>query len=106
MGSDFAPPGSGEILPWSRILDDEESLIVVNTHGREARGGDVLVDAALNPLGSEFRVLANTSEVGVANYAGTYAVGSSLATKTQAGQRFVEIRALAPGEVLVLTNRP
>ena len=49
FGGPFALPGAGELVAWSRILDDEEALCVVNSHGTAARGGDVLVDAELNP---------------------------------------------------------
>ncbi len=41
-------PGPGELIAWSRILDDEEALCIVNGHGTARRGGDVLVDARLN----------------------------------------------------------
>ncbi|MET0591728.1 MAG: alpha-amylase family glycosyl hydrolase [Polyangiaceae bacterium] len=105
LGSAFAAPRAGEILAWSRILDDEEALVVVNTHGRETRGGDVVVDAAMNEASAEFRVIANTAEVGVSPYGGTHPVGSRVSPKTRDGARFVEIRDLAPSEVLVLSNR-
>ena len=38
-------PAAGELIVWSRILDDEEVVCVVNGHGQQRRGGDVLVDA-------------------------------------------------------------
>jgi glycosidase len=106
MGEAFAAPGAGEILAWSRILDDEEALVVVNTNGQEARGADVLVDAAMNDPSAEFRVIANTAEVGAPGGAFAHAIGSSLSAKTRDGRRFLEIRNLDPSEVIVLTNRP
>jgi glycosidase len=101
----FAAAGAGEILPWSRILDDEEALCVVNTHGESARGGDVLVDPSLNAPGATFRVLLNTAQTTEPGYAGSHPVGSTLTAGTRDGVRFLEIRNLAPSEVLVLTNR-
>lgn len=38
----------GQIVAWSRILDDEEVLCLFNSHGSENRGVDVLVDCDLN----------------------------------------------------------
>jgi glycosidase len=52
FGAPFAFGGAGEVVAWSRILNDEEALCVVNAHGREARGGNVLIDAGLNPPGA------------------------------------------------------
>ncbi len=106
LGGGFAIHGSGELIAWSRILDDEELLCIVNGHGTEARGGDVLVDASLSPVGSALKVVLNTAQAGSpAAYAGPHAVGSSLTVKrTGDGIAFVEIRDLPPSEVLVLAN--
>jgi hypothetical protein len=106
FAEDFAAPGAGEILAWSRILDDEEALVVINTHGAQSRGADVIVDAAMNDASVEFVVIANTANVGEPGRASAHPVGSSLSVKTRDGQRFLEIRDVAPAEVLVLTNRP
>jgi glycosidase len=102
----FAPPGAGEMLPWSRILDDEEALCIVNTHGERRRGGEVIVDASLNLHHGEFRVILNTAQAFDPGYAGPYAVGSTLSAHTREGVRFLEIRDLGPSDVLVLINRP
>lgn len=106
LGGGFAIHGSGELIAWSRILDDEEVLCVVNGHGTEARGADVLVDASLSPVGSALKVVLNTAQAGSPGaYAGPHAVGSSLTVKrTGGGIAFVEIRDLPPSEVLVLAN--
>ena len=52
LGRPFAFPGRGELVAWSRILYDREVLVALNTHGTEARGAEVTVDAALHPAGS------------------------------------------------------
>jgi len=106
VGASFATSGAGEILAWSRLLDDEEALCVVNTHGERARGADVMIDASMNEPGSSFRVVVNTAQTADAGYGGTHAVGSSVLTRTRDGVRFLEIRDVPPSEVLVLVNRP
>jgi hypothetical protein len=39
----------GEIIAWSRILDDEKILCIVNSNGTDKRGGDVIVDSNIMP---------------------------------------------------------
>jgi glycosidase len=104
----FALPGPGELVAWSRILDDEEALCVLNGHGTQARGGDVVVDAELNPLGSSMTVVLNTAEVASGTgFAGPHRVGSALPLRrTTDGTAYVEIRDLPPSEVIVLANHP
>jgi hypothetical protein len=110
-------PPAGEIIAWSRILDDEEALCVVNGHGNEARGGDVLVDGSLNAAsaaGDPFQgaapfltVIANSAQAAAGGrYTGPHPVGEKLPVKIRNGSVFVEIRGLPPSEVVVLTNRP
>ena len=57
LGRPFAIPGRGELIAWSRILYDQEVLVVLNTHGTENRGADVTVDASLHPAGSTMTFL-------------------------------------------------
>lgn len=85
--------GPGELIAWSRILDDENPFPIVNGHGTEARGGDVLVDATLNPLGSEMQVLLNTAQAGnPEGYGGGYSVGTFVPVRrTVQGIAYVEI---------------
>ena len=113
----FALPAGGELIAWSRLLDDEEALCVVNGNGGAAREGDVVVDAAINAAGAPgqpvgvgqpiFEVVANAAESASAGpYAGPHPVGQHLSVKLRGGSAFVEIRDLPPSEVLVLVNRP
>ena len=104
----FFVRGPGELVAWSRILSDEEALCIVNAHGVEPRGGDVLVDSSLNPLGGELTVIANTAQTAAGTAAGlAHAIGSRVPVKRLAdGTAFVEIRNLPPSEVLVLVNHP
>ena len=108
FGLPFSLRGPGEIVAWSRILSDEEALCIVNAHGTQQRGGDVLVDAALNPPGSALTVVANTAETGAGSGVGVeHPINSQLPVKRLAdGTAYVEIRNLPPSEVLVLVNHP
>ncbi len=108
LGQPFDLYGPGEIVAWSRILDDEEALCVLNSHRTDARGADIIVDADLNSSGSAMTVILNTSEAAnPAGYTGSHPVGSSVPIqKTAAGTAYVEIRNISAAEVLVLTNYP
>jgi glycosidase len=107
----FQPSVGGELVAWSRILDDEEALCVVNSHGTDDRGGDIVVSGELNAAGSRLTVLVNTAEVAAlaqgAAYTGTHPTGSTVPVKRPANSpTFIEVRDLGPSEVLVFTNRP
>ena len=99
------PPG--QLIAWSRILDDKEALIVVNGHALANRNGEVLIDFNLNAPGSSLTVLANTEEAasraaGQA-YAGSHPVNSTIAvSRAPGGPAFVSINNLGPSEVLIL----
>jgi len=106
MGYPFGIYGNGEIIAWSRILDDEEVLCVLNPHGNQARGADVLVDATLTPGGS-FTVVLNSAAANPQSFTGTNATGSTVRIKRHPdGIAYVEIRQLGPSEILVLSNQP
>ena len=99
--------GNGEIIAWSRILDDEEVLCVLNPHGYQARGADVLVDATLSPAGSFTVVLNSRQAASDETYTGTHATDSTVSIKRYSdGSAYVEIRQLGPSEILVLSNQP
>jgi hypothetical protein len=105
LGRGFAVHGPGEILAWSRFLDDEEALCVLNPHGTQHRGADVVVDADLNLPDTTFTVVLNTAES--AEVPTTHRVGSTLVVKRAGdGTAFVEIRDLGNSECLVLLNHP
>jgi len=117
FGAPFALAPGGELVAWSRVLDEEEALCVVNVHGTDARGGDVLVDPALNsptaagnPWGGAapfFVVVANSAQSAAgAGYSGSHAVGTHVPVHWRSGTAYVEIRDVQPSEALVLINRP
>ncbi len=107
FGAPFALPAAGELIAWSRILDEEEILCVVNGHGNEPRGADVLVDWNLNSAPSScFTVIANSAQIAQGSlYRGAHALGSTVSVKFD-DCAFLEIRGLDPSEALVLTNKP
>lgn len=105
FGAPFAPPPGGELIAWSRVLDDEEALCVVNGNGEAGRGGQVLVDAGLNAgPGAFFAVVANSAQA--AGTASPHPLGQRLPVQFRGGTAYVEIAPIAPAEVLVLVNRP
>ena len=122
LGEPFAAARAGELFGWSRILDEEEALCVVNGNGVAARGADVIVDAALNasdasgrPFGAggpAFEVIANSAQAahesrpGAGLYQGPHPIGERIQVHVRDGAAFVPIRQLPPSEALVLINRP
>lgn len=105
FGAPFAYAPGGELIAWSRLLDDEEALCVVNGHGNAPRGGQVVVDASLNgKANAEFVVLANTAQAATPGYSGTHPVGQHLPVRFRSGTAYVEIDQLLWSEVLILTN--
>lgn len=107
LGYPFAIYGNGELMAFSRILFDEEVLVVINPHGRESRGADVVVDAVLNPEGREMQVIANTAEAAITNFGGTHPTGERvLVRRASNGAHYVALRDIGPSELVLLTNRP
>lgn len=53
----FALPRAGELVAWSRILFNQEVLVVLNTHGVEGRGAVITLDWVLHPPGSPITYL-------------------------------------------------
>ena len=106
---DFTNPPAGELIAWSRILDTDEAIVVVNPNGEAARGGSVVVAGELSRVGDEFLVVVNTAEAGAApgTFTGPHPAGSRLAVKGRrfAGEpAFVTVDPLPPAEVLVLVK--
>ncbi|MBD0277754.1 MAG: alpha-amylase [Flavisolibacter sp.] len=109
FGPGFSFPKAGELVAWSRILDYQEAICIVNPNGQTSRGGDVVVSSELWQVGTEFTVVANTAEAaaiaGGQPFSGSHSVGSKIKVKglSQPGEpAFVEIRDIPPAEVLVL----
>ena len=101
----FRDAGAGDLVAWSRILDDEEALCVVNANGCQERGARVLVDDGLNPPGSAMTVVLNTAQK--AGISGPYQFGETFPVqRTADGTAFVEIHSLPAAEALVLMNHP
>jgi glycosidase len=103
--TDFVFPAAGEIIAWSRILDTQEALVVVNPNGADARGGDIVVSAEVSGSGSKFTVVANTAQVAAGpGFAGTHPVGSTLTVQASESTVFLPIRDVGSAEVLVFVR--
>ncbi|MCG6552557.1 MAG: alpha-amylase family glycosyl hydrolase [Candidatus Magnetominusculus sp. LBB02] len=58
VGYNFAIADSPRgVLAFSRILNETENLVVLNTNTETSWNGNVIVDYALNPVGSKWNVL-------------------------------------------------
>jgi len=100
----------GQIVAWSRILDDEEMLCLFNSHGCRSRSADVLVDGILNRTDGRGRmtVVFNSAREARSSKSGSgfYRKGSKLVVQKRDGIAHVEIRNLAASQVLVLASHP
>lgn len=102
-GKPFDIYGNGELLAWSRMLDDEEALCIVNVNGRESRGARILVDGQLSGKRGAMTVMVNTMEVDDEHP--SYPAGSTVPVQQdEDGTCFVELWGIGPSEVLVLCN--
>jgi glycosidase len=45
------------VLSFSRILNDQEVLVIANTNSQSGFSGSIIVDSNLNPIGKSFQVL-------------------------------------------------
>ncbi len=97
----FALPGAGELLAWSRVFDEQEVLVVINTHGAERRGARVAVDPRLSNGGMQ--VVLNT-DPGAPD---EMKPNAWVNTTSWEGWNFVSLDQwlLGPSEVMVLANR-
>jgi glycosidase len=99
--SSFGPARAGELLAWSRVLDDQEILILVNTNSASSpndpgvRGGCVAVDP--NLAGSVYNIVCYTANLGAAP-------GGTIPVQYDGPTAFIDIPPLPPSEVLILTN--
>lgn len=109
----FSFPEQGELVAWSRILDYQEAVCIVNPNGEKNafRGGDVVVSSELWSVGTEFMVVANTAQVAAEAhgnvYNGSHPVNAMIKVlgKENGQPAYLEIRNIAPAEVLVLIRQ-
>jgi glycosidase len=107
LGRPFAVLGNGELMAWSRILDDEEALCIVNVNGTQSRGANILVDAGLSGVVGALTVIANSAESAGTGGAVSHPINSTVnVRRLPDGSAYVKIRDLGPSEMLVLHNLP
>lgn len=105
----FAFCGPGEIVAWSRILDDEELVCILNTHGKDKRSARILVDANINSPGGFMTVMLNTECVlHQPSVEEKYQPGQHLPIQSTPDGRmaYIETQDISASEVVVLSNRP
>jgi glycosidase len=104
-GTGFEFPPAGELVAWSRILDNQEAICIVNPNGATTRGGDIVVSGELWSPGTEFTVIANTAHIAFGS--SSHPLGSTVTVKGAKANEpaFIEIRDLPPTEVLVLVKK-
>jgi glycosidase len=109
IGGTLTPPSSGGLFGWSRILGNEEALVVANTNGiHPAPRTRVLVDAKLNQADGTMTVIANTAQsANPAAFAAPHPVGTTVPIEKDLDEStFITIGSLGPSEVIVLLNHP
>jgi glycosidase len=85
FGDDYGFHGPGQLLAWSRILNDVEVLIAVNTNGVDGRGSRIELDPRLRPAGSTLLVVCDTSRIG------------DLSADAQGGGRVLQVQSMGHG---------
>lgn len=97
--SSFSWPNGGDIFAWSRILDEEEAVIVINGHGERASSASVTVDQSINRESwAVMRVIGST--------VGNYTMGDVLeVTRDRSGRAYIELKEVPASGVVVLTGR-
>ena len=108
-GTGFVFAAAGEVVAWSRILDREEALLVINANGEAGRGGDIVVAAELSSPGHPLRGDRQLGAGGRGRrYTGTHPVGSTLPVRrnSPAEPAYLELRDISPAETVILLRRP
>jgi len=112
-GGEFAFPDAGKLIAWSRILDFQEAICVINAanENHALQDGDVVVSGELWSVGTTFTVIANTAQTAAEasgqTYTGSHPTGSTVAVKGKGINEpaFIEIRSLPPAEVVILITQ-
>ena len=86
----------GQIVAWSRILDTDEHLCILNSNGTQTRGARIVVSKEFNPTGSELDLILNTTK---SSYP------AALKVQEYAGVHFIELNDLEPSGFLIYTNK-
>jgi glycosidase len=99
-GGSFYHHGAGELAAWSRIFDDQEIIVVVNTHGTDRRGGRITVDSRLSADGMSV-LLCTDPDAPV-----TMQAGAHLPAAAADGRLILSFEnwLLDPSEVLICAN--
>lgn len=107
-GTGFVFQPQGELIAWSRILDNFEAVCIVNPNGIASRGGDVIVAGELSAPGDRYTVVANTAHAAAAGgYSGSHPVGSTLTVAGGTATHeplYLAVRDVQPAEVVIFVK--
>lgn len=104
----FEFPPAGELVAWSRILDTQEAVCIINPNGAAdgVKGGDVVVASESWQADTVFKVVANSAEAvaPAGGYKGSHPVHTTVKVtgKANGEPAYIRIRDVQPAEVLVL----
>jgi glycosidase len=98
-GEGWRDARGGEVAAWSRILNDTEVLVALNTNGGAAREARITVDRSLHPPGSRFAVAyrGDRSDAELANPP----AGEHVTVEDDHGRSFVRVQ-LPPAGMMIL----
>ncbi len=88
-------PTAPGVLVYSRILADQEVLVVANTDTQAAWAGEVIVDFSLNPTGAAYRILfSNKAQPVVPGEVEEKAAGSIVVTEVNGNTTHGPVRVI------------
>ena len=103
-------PFTSGVLAFSRVLNDQEVLVVANTNAQGSFQGEVIIDAALHPEHATFGILfgnqtqAQLPSEALTKAAGTVAIHETNGALTNGPARTVRV-TLRPMEVHILRRK-
>ena len=98
-------PFSGGVIAWSRILNDQEVVVVANTHTSQTLSVQVILEIGLSQVGAHSRVLYSNKTASVAPGPVTNITKATVVEvdgTTGSGPLHVLSVTLAPSEVQIL----
>lgn len=102
----FRDSEAGDVVAWSRILHDEETVCILNAHGLERRSAHVLISTEFTRNHHvTYTVLLNTAECLDDSSSIPHPIGSSMPVyRTKDGISYIEVQCIFPSELIVVSN--
>jgi glycosidase len=91
----------GHLIAWSRIFDDQEVLVIINSHGVDPKQGRIIADSRLSAKG--MKIVLNTDPAAPAGLT----EGTIVPLSSWENLRFIDMKTstLAASEIIILANR-